>query len=72
MKNKIRTIRENAEITMTALAIRAGISTSSLSLIERQQSCVRSTAEKICEALSEIMETKVTVEEVFEGAKFFR
>jgi len=72
MYNRIRMIREEKGITMTKLAITAGISVSSLSLIERQQSCVKATARKLCDALSLLTEKEITVAEVFEGVEFKR
>lgn len=72
MQNNIRKLREGSGITMTDLAIKAGVSVSSLSLIERQQSCIKSTAVRITEALGELTEKELTVGEVFEGAEFKR
>ena len=72
MKNEIRNIRGQSGITMTQLAITAGISTSSLSLIEREQSCRKATARRICDALSELAGRELAVGEVFKGAEFKR
>jgi len=66
MKNRIREIRKRMGITMTQLAIEAGINASSLSMIERGQACNKATAEKVCDVLGEPVET------VFKGAEFKR
>ena len=49
--NNIKTLRETLCLTQTDLAIKAGLTSSALCLIEKGQRCKKQTARKIAKAL---------------------